>query len=107
MEAWVHGPVVSSVYFMYKDYKFNLIMISYELMKFDQKALEVLNFVKEKFGKYDAKYLESLTHNQEPWLLSREGLDPDERSDKTISKQNITNYFISEIHQPDDEEWDE
>ena len=55
MEAWVHGPVVSSVYFKYKDYKFNPIMINYELKDFDHKALEVLNYVKERFGKYDAK----------------------------------------------------
>ena len=33
-----------------------------------------------------------MTHHQEPWILSREGLDPDERSDKTIAKQNIANY---------------
>lgn len=106
MKAWVHGPVVSSVYFKYKDYKFNPITINYELKDFDHKALEVLNYVKERFGKYDAKYLESMTHHQEPWILSREGLDPDERSDKTIPKQNIANFFISEMHQPDDEEWD-
>ena len=33
-------------------------------------------------------------------------MDPDERSDKTISKQNIANYFISDLLQPEDEEWD-
>ena len=103
MEAWVHGPVVTSVYHEYKDYKFNPIPISYELIKFDEQALSVLNYVKNKFAKYDGKFLEEMTHNQEPWILSREGLDPDERSDKTISKQNIANYFISSILQPEDE----
>ena len=106
MEAWVHGPVVTSVYHEYKDYKFNPIPISYELIKFDEQALSVLNYVKNKFAKYDGKFLEEMTHNQEPWILSREGLDPDERSDKTISKQNIANYFISDLLQPEDEEWD-
>ena len=47
-----------------------------------------------------------MTHNQEPWLLSREGLDPDERCDKTIPKDVIADYFTSYIFQPDDEEWD-
>ena len=106
MEAWVHGPVVPNVYHIYKDYHFNPISINYELIEFDQKALEVLNYVLEKYGKYDAKYLEEMTHYQEPWILSREGLDPDERSDKTIAKQNIASYFTSEIFQPDDEEWE-
>ena len=47
-----------------------------------------------------------MTHNQEPWLLARTGLDPDERSVKTISKQSIANYFINSVFQPEDEEWD-
>ena len=34
-------------------------------------------------------------------------MDPDERSDKTISKQNIANYFISSILQPEDEKWEQ
>ena len=107
MEAWVHGPVVTSVYHEYKDYKFNPIPISYELIKFDEQALSVLNYVKNTYAKYDSKYIEEMTHNQEPWILGRAGLDPDERSDKTISKQNIANYFISDMFQPEEKEWDE
>ena len=106
MEAWVHGPVVPSVYYTYRSFSFNPINISYQLSEFDPRTLDVLNYVKEKFSKYDSKFLEAMTHNQEPWLLAREGLDPDERSEKTISKQSIANYFINSVFQPDDEEWD-
>lgn len=105
MEAWVHGPVVVSVYHNYKSFKYNPISINYEVIEFDKDALEVLNYVKEKYAKFDGRYLEELTHCQEPWILSRDGLDPDERSDKTILKQNIANYFISSLFEPDDEEW--
>ena len=106
IEAWVHGPVVSSVYHEYKFYKYNPISITYELEKFDKDTEFVLNYVKDNFSKYDSKFLEEMTHNQEPWMMSREGLDPDERSDKTISNSSIVNYFTSYIHQPLDEEWD-
>ena len=58
------------------------------------------------FAKYDSKYLEKLSHEQEPWIMARSGLDPDERSDKTISKESISNYFINEVFQPEVEEWD-
>lgn len=105
LEGWVHGPVVPSVYKLYSEYKYNPIDLSYEKVELDKDAEDVLNYIIEKFAKYDAKYLEELTHNQEPWILSREGLDPDERSDKTIDKQNIANYFINDIFQPDEEEW--
>lgn len=107
MEAWVHGPVVPSVYHQYKCFTYSPIGINYNLPEFDEETLEVLNYVKDNYSKYDSKFLEEMTHNQEPWLLSREGLDPDERSDKTIYKQNIANYFINSIFQPDDIDWGE
>lgn len=106
IEAWVHGPVVPEVYFKYNGYKFNPISTVYQLPEFTEEVLEVLNYVKDNYSKYDSKFLEELTHNQEPWMESRSGLDPDERSDKTISKLSIANYFINLIHQPDEEAWD-
>lgn len=106
IEAWVHGPVVPNVYFEYSNFKYNPINTNYEIQDFDEDTLDVLNYVKNNFSKYDSKFLEELTHNQEPWMMSREGLDPDERSDKTIPKLAIANYFTSYIHQPDDGVWD-
>ena len=106
LEGWVHGPVVREVYDMFKNYQYNSINTNFEVEELDNEAKDVINYVIKNFGKYDAKYLEKISHEQEPWILSREGLDPDERSDKTISKQNIANYFISDMFQPEDEEWD-
>lgn len=80
--------------------------LNYNLCEIDEETIDILNYVKNNYAKYDAKYLEEMTHNQEPWIISRDGLDPDERSDKTISKENIASYFISLLHQPDDMEWD-
>lgn len=105
-EAWVHGPVVVNVYHEYKFFQYNPINIKYELPSFSEDTLDILKYVKNNFSKFDSKFLEELTHNQEPWILSREGLDPDERSDKTIPKSVIASYFISYINQPDIEEWD-
>jgi len=106
LEAWVHGPVVPSVYHEYSNFKYNPIDIKYKLPEFDEQTLEVLKYVKDNFSKYDSKFLEEMTHNQEPWILARCGLDPDERSIKTISKNDIANYFINQIYQPEDGEWD-
>ena len=106
IEAWVHGPVVPSVYREYSIFKYNPININYEIPELDEETLDTLNYVKDNFSKYDSKFLEEMTHNQEPWILSRSGLDPDERSDKTIPKSALANYFISYINQPDEEAWD-
>lgn len=106
LEGWVHGPVVRNVYNIFKEYQYNSIDINFEIEDLDKEAEEVLNYVIDKFSKYDSKYLEELSHKQEPWILSRNGLDPDERSDKTISKEIIANYFSNEIFQPELEAWD-
>lgn len=106
IEAWVHGPVIPEVYFKYNGYKYNPINTIYKLPEFSEETLDVLNYVKDNYSKYDSKFLEKLTHNQEPWIESRSGLQLDEKSDKTISKILIANYFINLIHQPDEEEWD-
>ena len=106
IEGWVHGPVVRSVYNIFKEYQYNSIDTNFQIENIDKEAEDVLNYIINKFSKYDAKYLEKLSHEQEPWIESRTGLDPDERSDKTISKESISNYFINEIFQPEMEEWD-
>lgn len=106
LEGWVHGPVVRSVYYIFKNYQSNAIDTNFEIEELDEEARDVLEYVIKNFAKYDAKFLEKLSHEQEPWLLSREGLDPDERSDKTISKEIIANYFINEVFQPELEEWE-
>ncbi len=105
-EAWVHGPVIPKIYFKYKDYSYNPIAEDYELEPLDEEVLTILNYVKNNYAKYDAKFLEELTHNEEPWQLARSGLDPIERSDKTIDKLAIANYFTNEIYAPMADEWD-
>ena len=101
IEGWVHGPVVRNVYNMFSSYQYNCIDINYEVEELDKEAEDVLNYVINNFAKYDSKYLEKLSHEQEPWIMARSGLDPDERSDKTISKESISNYFINEVFQPE------
>lgn len=105
-EAWVHGPVIPSIYHEYKSYEYNPIDLNYNLKEFNKDVMDLLEYVKNNYAKYDGKYLEEITHKEEPWLLSRTGLDPDERSDKTIPKSNIAAYFTSYVLQPSDEEWD-
>ena len=106
MEAWVHGPVVPEVYRQYQNYQYNPITINYKLPEYSETELAVMEYVKNHFSKYDGKYLEELSHQQDPWLISRSGLDPDERSKKTIDKDVISNYFMSLVSQPGPEEWD-
>lgn len=103
MEAWVHGPVVRSVYQIYKDYKYDPINEKYEIPNIDKDDLAILEYVRDNYSQYDSKYLEKLSHSQDPWNSARDALDPDELSDKVISKYQIANYFTNLIFQPSSE----
>ena len=104
-EAWVHGPVVPSVYHQYKNYGYNPIDILYDIEIIEEQQKSVLDYVKNEYGKYDGKYLEELTHSQDPWLYARRGLDNDERNTKDMPKEIIADYFIGLMFQPLSEEW--
>jgi len=104
-EAWVHGPVIPSIYHMYKHYGYNPIGIKYDLREPSEQQMQVLKYVEENYGKFDGKYLESMTHRQTPWLYARQGLDPDERDDKIMPKEIIADYFIGLMFQPTQEAW--
>ena len=93
IEGWVHGPVVRNVYNMFSSYQYNCIDINYEVEELDKEAEDVLNYVINNFAKYDSKYLEKLSHEQEPWIMARSGLDPDERSDKSNRRQSTYRVF--------------
>ena len=104
--AWVHGPVIPSIYHRYKQYGFNPITITYDIGALSEDQLSVLDYVKTNYGKYDGKYLEEITHLQDPWLYARSGLDPDERESKLIPKDIIADYFIGLMFQPTSEAWE-
>ena len=53
----------------------------------------VIDSVCENFGCYSGTMLESFTHDEDPWRLTRGGLDENEKSNKIIEKQLIEEYF--------------
>ena len=103
IEAWVHGPVVPVVYHKYKKHGYNPITTKYDIQGITEAQLEVLNTVVDAYGMYDGRQLEEITHRQTPWKYARQGLDPDERSDKTIPKDVICEYFLGLMFQPREE----
>ena len=104
-EAWVHGPVIPSVYHKYKKYGYNPISLVYDCVGLTEDQLNVLRYVRDTYGKHDGRHLEQMTHAQDPWLYARQGLDPDERNDKRIPTSLIADYFIGLMFQPTEEAW--
>lgn len=98
-EAWVHGPVVADVYHDYKKYGFNDIpKVENSNIVFSDDVEDILNQVWDIYGHYTGNELESMTHQEEPWLECREGLSPIEPSRKKISNKTIFSYYLNEMH---------
>ena len=94
IEAWVHGPVVYKVWSAYKNYKYSAIPEPEEtLADFTDAQIEVLDEVWSAYGELSAKHLEQLTHSELPWLNARKGLNAGEKSNQTISHEDMKSYY--------------
>lgn len=98
IEAWDHGPVVSSVYFQYCDHGRNAINAA---MQFDENeglpadSAQVIDFVMEKYARLDAWVLRNRTHREQPWIQHQpiEG----ERRNEVIPCEEIGVFFAGEL----------
>ena len=98
IKAWVHGPVVNSIYQEYKDYKFNEVpKQEIDENEFDEDTLDVLNQVWDVYGQYNANELESITHQEEPWIIARGDLSPLENSYDSIDDRVIFEYYLGQM----------
>lgn len=96
IEAWIHGPVVSVVYQRYKKFGFGLINDSgNENIDSLHEFKSVLDEVWRVYGKYDAEYLEMLTHSEDPWILARSDLDAKKASKAVIDLEFMKKFYTS------------
>lgn len=97
-EAWAHGPVLMDIYHHYKDCGYNNIP-KYEgkVVKLPDEIDDILNQVIDVYGKYTADQLESITHQESPWINARKDLSPLESSNNMISDQDIFSCYIKRV----------
>jgi uncharacterized phage-associated protein len=98
IEAWIHGPAIPSLYEKFMQFGSDPINLEMDKWKsnISKKQENVLDNVWRVYGKYDADYLEILTHSEIPWQEAREGLQSFESSKNEISLKTMKNYY-SEI----------
>ncbi|MFP3340280.1 DUF4065 domain-containing protein, partial [Micrococcus sp. SIMBA_131] len=56
---------------------------------------EFLDSVWTVYGSYDGKFLEELTHTEDPWLNARKGLSSNALSNNIISNADMTYYYAN------------
>lgn len=94
-EAWAHGPVYREIYNIYAGYKYDPIHRNkgIDIPEFTDVQKAVIDSVINSFGSYSGKILERFTHLEPPWLEMREGLSPNDVSNRVIPKESIGEYF--------------
>lgn len=103
-QAWVHGPVYSEVYDLFRDFKYNPIDDArFALLDGTSDALtedekKVIDLVVNTFGMYGGKVLEKITHNEEPWKKARKGYGDTIPSSELLDKVSIKRYYDSVSH---------
>ena len=97
-EAWVHGPVIPSIYQKYKKYGFNPIDKKIDHNPIDDEKTSFLDQIWDIYGKLDAEYLELLTHREEPWQSARDGLESKSKSNTTIDRKLMKKYYEKKLH---------
>lgn len=95
IEAWVHGPVVPSVFREYRDFKWNPIHYSH-----DQSACELPKGAQEHvdevlcaYGDLSSWDLERLSHSEDPWRNARGALPPDAASNALIPVDQMRAFY--------------
>jgi uncharacterized phage-associated protein len=94
-EAWVHGPVNPELFQKYKDWSWQNIKVitAFDDSIFNRDEINHLEEVWEIYGKYDGKFLEEVTHQEDPWKNAREGFDPSERCNVEIGIDDMKIYY--------------
>ncbi len=97
-EAWIHGPVNRAIYDRFNSTKYLYSEINVEDCRNKDVALtaedaEFVDFILENYLKYSGAELERLSHTEMPWVKTRGDLGVNERCNKVISPELMTEYY--------------
>jgi len=99
-EAWIHGPVCSKIYHKYKSYGAGYIAeYTGALCEFAEDDKDILENVWDEYGHYTANELESISHQHDPWKITRQN-DNCSYSDTcsaVITDELIFDYYSKQL----------
>lgn len=81
----------------YQPYEYHPILerAAFNAELFTNNQIETLNSIWEAYGIYEAKYLEDLTHQEEPWIAARKNCCPGEKCNNIITLESMQQFYSS------------
>ena len=104
IEAWAFGPVVRSLFRHFKGSGWQNLEKPNKCPKFDKETEGLLKEILAVYGKYDGKYLEQLTHREDPWKEARGGLPPEAASKHIIPKDKMRKFYLKLYEEANEKE---
>lgn len=97
IEAWAHGPVAPNLWRRHRNASWNSLPAPEHVPQFGPQEMSLLTKVFDAYGKYDAKFLEHLTHDEAPWKKARGTLAPEASCNTIISKELMRDFYGKQI----------
>lgn len=97
IQAWIHGPVSPILYNEYREYGYKKIPKESNSVASNE-LRDLINQIYRIYGELDGDQLEYLTHQEEPWLSARKGLEPFESSVNVIDTNIMEKYFKNKLN---------
>ncbi|HEX6040679.1 Panacea domain-containing protein [Longimicrobium sp.] len=94
VEAWAHGPVVDVVYQEYKDHGFESLPRSRRRPRFAPGERVLLEDVMAIYGEHSARFLETLTHGEQPWRTVWGDLPATSRGRREIPLSLMREFYL-------------
>ena len=95
IKAWANGPVVPELYAKHKRaYRVSMIRGGNPHTLTDDQR-ETVDAILGHYGDKSPQWLSDLTHMEDPWKNTRQGMADSQRGDKVIPKQDLAEYYGS------------
>ena len=99
-QAWIHGPVNRDLYarFVRNKSLYSPIDISDITEGFNPEDIPAdsrkhIDMILESYACFTGSQLESMTHEEEPWIEARTGYHPAERCEAFLNEATMTSYY--------------
>ncbi len=93
IQAWIHGPVVPTIYHHYREYKYAPITKRKKKPELEPRTIKHLNDIIVVYGALDSYGLENLATQSDPWRKARNYIPMDAVCVNVISTDEMTLYF--------------
>ncbi len=94
-EAWVHGPVYPCLWHKYKEYGWQEINKTEIEFSINDDIEEFLEAVWKAYGEFNGDELETLTHQEIPWINARGDIEPYKPSNNNLNDVDIFKEYAS------------